>query len=336
MHFCVCVYKHLKLLCLVVHFFIYPFLAYDCILTIYALHIRSHNSPLLTGCWLLHLLLSEFSVWCYLTPMVPCAINERQKKEKSPVLHHRNILCWCVECIYLHHITKPALIWFRIRSCELDISSWIKSIMDEIMCTPLAICGRLIKMTISHTCGYARFARVLRSILMPFHHHSVLDMPCLWLPFSGLLITYVALNLMDGHGQPALLYIVPFTIGKWCLPLTIVSIYVCRSISCHVFWIGSCFFVLFYCFVCFNKIPNLCRHLLSTGHEERRAQKPVDKRTARESVHAHAPIPQGFACCGQLAVVDKANDLTWCCLAPENVADDQKKFPGLMKESTDL
>ncbi|KAL6911283.1 hypothetical protein ACP4OV_000088 [Aristida adscensionis] len=34
---------------------------------------------------------------------------------------------------------------------------------------------------------------------------------------SGLLITYVALNLMDGHGQPALLYIVPFTIGKYLL-----------------------------------------------------------------------------------------------------------------------
>ncbi|KAH6756446.1 SIGNAL PEPTIDE PEPTIDASE-LIKE 4 [Perilla frutescens var. hirtella] len=30
---------------------------------------------------------------------------------------------------------------------------------------------------------------------------------------SGLLVTYVALNLMDGHGQPALLYIVPFTLG---------------------------------------------------------------------------------------------------------------------------
>uniref|UniRef100_A0A453TEA6 PA domain-containing protein n=1 Tax=Aegilops tauschii subsp. strangulata TaxID=200361 RepID=A0A453TEA6_AEGTS len=30
---------------------------------------------------------------------------------------------------------------------------------------------------------------------------------------TGLLITYVALNLMDGHGQPALLYIVPFTLG---------------------------------------------------------------------------------------------------------------------------
>ncbi|KAJ3672223.1 hypothetical protein LUZ60_006944 [Juncus effusus] len=30
---------------------------------------------------------------------------------------------------------------------------------------------------------------------------------------AGLLVTYVALNLMDGHGQPALLYIVPFTLG---------------------------------------------------------------------------------------------------------------------------
>ncbi|KAM7260939.1 hypothetical protein ACFE04_026414 [Oxalis oulophora] len=29
----------------------------------------------------------------------------------------------------------------------------------------------------------------------------------------GLLVTYVALNLMDGHGQPALLYIVPFILG---------------------------------------------------------------------------------------------------------------------------
>ena len=38
-------------------------------------------------------------------------------------------------------------------------------------------------------------------------------------PISGLLITYVALNLMDGHGQPALLYIVPFTICKYCLTL---------------------------------------------------------------------------------------------------------------------
>lgn len=35
----------------------------------------------------------------------------------------------------------------------------------------------------------------------------------LFFPFTGLLTTYVALNLMDGHGQPALLYIVPFTLG---------------------------------------------------------------------------------------------------------------------------
>ncbi|XP_010544387.1 PREDICTED: signal peptide peptidase-like 4 [Tarenaya hassleriana] len=33
----------------------------------------------------------------------------------------------------------------------------------------------------------------------------------------GLLVTYVALNLMDGHGQPALLYIVPFTLGTLIL-----------------------------------------------------------------------------------------------------------------------
>ncbi|XP_073260424.1 signal peptide peptidase-like 4 isoform X2 [Populus alba] len=31
----------------------------------------------------------------------------------------------------------------------------------------------------------------------------------------GLLITYAALNMMDGHGQPALLYIVPFTLGTF-------------------------------------------------------------------------------------------------------------------------
>ncbi|CAN1308887.1 Signal peptide peptidase-like 4 [Linum perenne] len=31
----------------------------------------------------------------------------------------------------------------------------------------------------------------------------------------GLLVTYAALNLMDGHGQPALLYIVPFTLGTF-------------------------------------------------------------------------------------------------------------------------
>ncbi|KAL3619280.1 Signal peptide peptidase-like 2 [Castilleja foliolosa] len=42
----------------------------------------------------------------------------------------------------------------------------------------------------------------------------------LWAMFAyglGLLITYVALNLMDGHGQPALLYIVPFTLGTFLM-----------------------------------------------------------------------------------------------------------------------
>ncbi|KAL8138527.1 hypothetical protein V2J09_004528 [Rumex salicifolius] len=39
----------------------------------------------------------------------------------------------------------------------------------------------------------------------------------------GLLITYVALNLMDGHGQPALLYIVPFTLG------TLLTLSKCRG-----------------------------------------------------------------------------------------------------------
>ncbi|GJY08595.1 putative RNA-directed DNA polymerase, partial [Tanacetum coccineum] len=40
----------------------------------------------------------------------------------------------------------------------------------------------------------------------------------LWAMFAygfGLLVTYIALNLMDGHGQPALLYIVPFTLGTF-------------------------------------------------------------------------------------------------------------------------
>ncbi|KZV31536.1 signal peptide peptidase-like 2-like [Dorcoceras hygrometricum] len=39
-----------------------------------------------------------------------------------------------------------------------------------------------------------------------------------WAMFAyglGLLVTYVALNLMDGHGQPALLYVVPFTLGTF-------------------------------------------------------------------------------------------------------------------------
>ncbi|KAL6544096.1 Signal peptide peptidase-like 2 [Orobanche gracilis] len=62
------------------------------------------------------------------------------------------------------------------------------------------------------------------SITVEFSNHKVYDWLAnktlrsgyfLWAMFAygfGLLITYVALNLMDGHGQPALLYIVPFTL----------------------------------------------------------------------------------------------------------------------------
>ena len=32
---------------------------------------------------------------------------------------------------------------------------------------------------------------------------------------AGLFLTYLALFLMDGHGQPALLYLVPCTLGKY-------------------------------------------------------------------------------------------------------------------------
>jgi len=34
-------------------------------------------------------------------------------------------------------------------------------------------------------------------------------------PHAGLFITYLALFLMDGQGQPALLYLVPCTLGKY-------------------------------------------------------------------------------------------------------------------------
>jgi len=70
-----------------------------------------------------------------------------------------------------------------------------------------------------------------------------------WLFFpnvTGLLVTYVALNLMDGHGQPALLYIVPFTLGtfhgryyfvnRWKRIETIMYLEKCSNI-----WLGAYF-----------------------------------------------------------------------------------------------
>lgn len=32
---------------------------------------------------------------------------------------------------------------------------------------------------------------------------------------AGLFLTYLGLYLMDGHGQPALLYLVPCTLGDY-------------------------------------------------------------------------------------------------------------------------
>lgn len=36
-------------------------------------------------------------------------------------------------------------------------------------------------------------------------------------PVSGLFLTYLGLYLMNGHGQPALLYLVPCTLGTCVL-----------------------------------------------------------------------------------------------------------------------
>ncbi|KAL8541176.1 hypothetical protein ACS0TY_002442 [Phlomoides rotata] len=49
----------------------------------------------------------------------------------------------------------------------------------------------------------------------------------------GLLVTYVALSLMDGHGQPALLYIVPFTLG------TLITLANTRGDLKHLWSIGE-------------------------------------------------------------------------------------------------
>lgn len=35
------------------------------------------------------------------------------------------------------------------------------------------------------------------------------------LQFAGLFLTYLGLYLMDGNGQPALLYLVPCTLGTY-------------------------------------------------------------------------------------------------------------------------
>lgn len=63
----------------------------------------------------------------------------------------------------------------------------------------------------------------------------------------GLFLTYLALFLMDGHGQPALLYLVPCTLGK----------YMHRSFSTQS-WIV---FILSICFLshCKWRLPCISR-----------------------------------------------------------------------------
>ena len=53
--------------------------------------------------------------------------------------------------------------------------------------------------------SFAENLNLLRSLVFLYEYYYYI---------TGLLITYIALNLMDGHGQPALLYIVPFILGK--------------------------------------------------------------------------------------------------------------------------
>ena len=92
-------------------------------------------------------------------------------RKKKFVLHHCNMICWCVEYIHLHHITKPTLIWFRVQLCEFDIMNQQQyggncaHAFDHMWCRILAsvLCG-LIKMTISHMWLWMfsqRLARIL-------------------------------------------------------------------------------------------------------------------------------------------------------------------------------
>lgn len=52
-------------------------------------------------------------------------------------------------------------------------------------------------------------------------------------PTAGLLCTYVALYLMNGQGQPALLYLVPCTLGMNCSSITrVVLLYLFLNFVC--------------------------------------------------------------------------------------------------------
>jgi len=194
------------------------------------------------------------------------------------------IAIWSVDASNTYtYIILPNPPWFDLEFSCVNLISWINSSMEEIVHMPLTICGVEYWLLfcvdslkwLFPICGYECLAKVLRAYCLD----AVSPPYCPWhtvllLSFLGLLITYVALNLMDGHGQPALLYIVPFTIGKWCLAPW--WYYQCRSISCHVFWIGSFFvFVLTNYQICAGTFIALgmkrgeLRNLWTKGHPER-------------------------------------------------------------------
>lgn len=58
--------------------------------------------------------------------------------------------------------------------------------------------------------------------------------------FVGLLLTYIALYLMDGQGQPALLYLVPCTLGSELISATCRTFFcIYAHITCYLFKFSS-------------------------------------------------------------------------------------------------
>lgn len=87
-------------------------------------------------------------------------------------------------------------------------------------------------------------------------------------PVSGLFLTYLGLYLMNGHGQPALLYLVPCTLGNWVIAFS--------------FWtyIYSDLLLQNKPLMCssqnFASIHLVTRNLCPIGFSARRAEKPLE------------------------------------------------------------
>lgn len=55
---------------------------------------------------------------------------------------------------------------------------------------------------------------------------------------SGLAVTYMGLYLMNGHGQPALLYLVPCTLGTYLLLApNIINYWIIHHLQLHCYFI---------------------------------------------------------------------------------------------------